>query len=287
MKGGYVKIYRRLFDHDVFDGFAEAAMFVDFIARAAWVDATVSYKGRYLTLARGQFSMSLRDMAERYDTSVGSVRRRLVKWQKHGLIEHTSGGAGGNGVNVITVCNYDKYQFTDTKPSKGGDVSADFLPSARSKKNSKARGQPKGSGEVRPRSGMRPSNRKTDQPKGGQKPGAAGAPDRQPDAPSHERTQTTSRVSERPVEAPIAHLCPEDFAPNEANKSYAKECGFSRSAFDAMVADMKDWSRAAPGQKGMRNDWQAMFRRWMRREAEARAPNVVPLHGTPATGRQI
>lgn len=287
MKGGYFKIYRRLFDHDVFDSFSEAAMFVDFIARAAWADAMVSYKGRYLTLARGQFSMSLRDMAERYGTSVGSVRRRLVKWEKHGLIEHASGGAGGNGVNVITVCNYDKYQFTDHKTGMSSDVVTEALPPSRSGKRSTTRGRAKGRVEARAPSPTPTGAVKTCETDFSQRPPSVMPSGGRRNTTSKDRKHTAVGACDRSDQTPAAHLCPEDFVPNEANKAYAKECGFSRSAFDAMVADMKDWSRAAPGQKGLRNDWQAMFRRWMRREVQARAPNVVPLHGTQATGRQI
>jgi hypothetical protein len=33
---------------------------------------------------------------------------------------------------------------------------------------------------------------------------------------------------------------------------------------------MIDWARAAPGQKGVRLDWEATWRNWMRRAAEER-----------------
>jgi len=48
-----------------------------------------------------------------------------------------------------------------------------------------------------------------------------------------------------------------------------------------------DWFTSAPGQKGLKLDWQATWRNWMRRsqaEAEARAARGQP-RASPATER--
>lgn len=114
--GGFVLLYRRLWDHSAFRGRVEAAVFAWMICAAAWQRVEVRYKGRLLRLERGQLAVSTRDLAAAWEWSEAKVRRYLARLESNAMI----GAHSDAGVNVITVCNYDKFQawpWTGDAPS--------------------------------------------------------------------------------------------------------------------------------------------------------------------------
>jgi hypothetical protein len=118
---GFVQIHRQLLDNPVFNSDAEAMAFAWMVLRASWRPVSVRYKGREIDLERGQLCMSVRDMAERLERSKDWVSRFLTRLEKAKMIEkHRDRGclatatptatATATASNVITICNYDKYQ---------------------------------------------------------------------------------------------------------------------------------------------------------------------------------
>jgi hypothetical protein len=103
---GFVLIHRQILDDTAFRSDAEAMAFAWLVLRASWKQTTVRYKDRSITLERGQLAMSVRDMAERLDRSKDWAKRFLDRLANRSMIAtHTA-----TGVNIITICNYDKYQ---------------------------------------------------------------------------------------------------------------------------------------------------------------------------------
>jgi hypothetical protein len=81
------------------------------IEEAAYEPTVVPVNGEPVTLQRGQFSASIRFMAEKFQWSKDRVTRfmnRLTKWEMVSTDTST-------GQNLVTICNYSKYQ--DTKDS--------------------------------------------------------------------------------------------------------------------------------------------------------------------------
>ena len=115
--GGYVLVYRRVLDDPDFATPAEALAFVYLILRAAWRDSTVRYKGRRIDLKRGQLAISLRDMA----ADLGWSKDKCVRWLRH-LTRDKIATEVDTGVNIITVCNYDKYQFSNDAAATGDET---------------------------------------------------------------------------------------------------------------------------------------------------------------------
>lgn len=76
------------------------------ILRASWRPTRVRYKGRAVSLNRGQLATSIRDMAEAMDRDKAWVER-LFKRLKHETMIETVTEAG---VSVVTICNYAEYQ---------------------------------------------------------------------------------------------------------------------------------------------------------------------------------
>jgi hypothetical protein len=129
---GWVKIYRKVLDNPRFRNDAEAMAFAWLVVRAQWKDSTVRYKGRTLNLKRGQVAISYRDFAERWDWSEPKCRRfvaRLAEAQPKSTRSETDAlvvAVSDAGVNVISICNYDKYQSFD----EDGDAVHDALDDA-------------------------------------------------------------------------------------------------------------------------------------------------------------
>lgn len=103
---GYVLIHRSLIDHCAFRNDAEAMAFAWMVVRASWKETRVRYKGRAITLARGQLAISVRDLANAMDRDKSWVERLFARLKSETMIKTSD----ETGVNVITICNFDKYQ---------------------------------------------------------------------------------------------------------------------------------------------------------------------------------
>lgn len=103
---GFIKLYRQVLDNPVFRSDAEAMAFSWMVLKAAWQPADVRYKGRIVSLERGQLAVSVRDMATALERSKDWSKRFLQRLSNRDMIAT----ATATGVNVITICNYDEYQ---------------------------------------------------------------------------------------------------------------------------------------------------------------------------------
>lgn len=103
---GFVVMHRSLIDHPAFRNESEAMAFAWMVMRASWKTTRVRYKGRSITLERGQLSVSQRDMAASFDRDKAWVERLWKRLRSEAMIEV----ACEAGLAVITICNYCKYQ---------------------------------------------------------------------------------------------------------------------------------------------------------------------------------
>lgn len=108
---GYACLHRSLIGHPAFRNDAEAMAFGYMVLRASWKPTRVRYKGKAITLARGQFAMSIRDLAEAMDRDKGWVERLLKRLKAETMCETRT----ETGVMVITICNYDKFQVKEAE----------------------------------------------------------------------------------------------------------------------------------------------------------------------------
>lgn len=103
---GYVRLHRSLIGHVAFRNDAEAMAFAWMIARAAWKPTRVRYKGKAISLNRGQLAISVRDMAEAMDRDKAWVERLFTRLKRETMVETVTQA----GVSVVTICNYVEYQ---------------------------------------------------------------------------------------------------------------------------------------------------------------------------------
>jgi hypothetical protein len=65
-----------------------------------------------------------------------------------------------------------------------------------------------------------------------------------------------------------ASRLPDDFVPDETCEAIAREHGFTRAHWQRTIDGFRDYWKAQPGGKGLKADWQATCRNWLRREAD-------------------
>lgn len=76
------------------------------ISMAAWKETKFDVKGKTITLQRGQLCASERQLAKQFGTSRSWITRFLARLKTETMIETDS----EPGKNIITICNYSKYQ---------------------------------------------------------------------------------------------------------------------------------------------------------------------------------
>ena len=119
---GRLNLYRAVYDHPAFNTLTEASVFIWMTSKAAWKPHEIRYKGKRIKLDRGQFAISTRDFARAWGWSEAKVRRFLGALHNDAMAD----AASDAGVNVITICNYDKYQNI----AQSGDAPTDALTDA-------------------------------------------------------------------------------------------------------------------------------------------------------------
>ena len=105
---GYVKIYRSVWDSVEFDGdeFSRREAWIWLVSNAAWKPTTQRDGSRVITVERGQYLASVRQLCDVWGWSKSRVHRFLGALKNRDMI----GTVSGTGRTLITICNYDDYQ---------------------------------------------------------------------------------------------------------------------------------------------------------------------------------
>ena len=111
-------------DHPAFRGerYTRAQAWVWLIENATWKQHRVLVDGKIITLKRGQLSYSTRYLAGAWDWSKSRVDRFLRNLVAETMVNtrcSKSGTASGTAQNVITICNYDRYQHRNSTSGTG------------------------------------------------------------------------------------------------------------------------------------------------------------------------
>lgn len=108
----YIPISRRLFEHQLWREeriYSRFEAWLDLIQSARFEDTKQLIGNRFIEVKRGQIPVSLRFLASRWQWSTKKVNSFLdLLIQDKMIIKETPKEAGQT---VITVCNYDKYNF--------------------------------------------------------------------------------------------------------------------------------------------------------------------------------
>lgn len=99
-----------MLDHDVLNvgPYDRRSAWMWLITHAAWKDKRVNHKGRPLELKRGQVLVGRAFLANTWQWSEQNVRTFVHLLVAEGMAEINQ--SSGHFANVLTICNYDKYQ---------------------------------------------------------------------------------------------------------------------------------------------------------------------------------
>lgn len=105
---GTVNIARGIFAHLAFRSqpLTEREAFIWLVMEASWKPRMKRVGNEIFSLRRGQLAASVRFMAEAWGWQKSSVDRYLKRLKKWDMINTEN----GTGCNLITICNYNKYQ---------------------------------------------------------------------------------------------------------------------------------------------------------------------------------
>lgn len=100
------------------------------------------------------------------------------------------------------------------------------------------------------------------------RPGVKSAQDNDRDSD----TTGTKKKKEREGSPQRGSRLPKDWSPDPFQHAEALNEGFTAAQTERMALTFRDYWIAQPGQRGVRTDWGAVWRNWLRREAEKRPP---------------
>lgn len=138
---GHFVIDRRIWHHPTFKGdpFSRRDAWLWLISEAAWKPRDYSALGRTIHLERGQLVTSLRFLAKKWGWTVAKVRHFLHTLQQQEMIltspasdtGYNTGNDTGHDTGrstpptLVTICNYNKYQYGGINNSTGHDTGND------------------------------------------------------------------------------------------------------------------------------------------------------------------
>jgi len=112
VKIGYIAIYRSIQEHWTYtaEAFSKGQAWVDLILSANHTERKILMGNELILIKRGQLVTSELKLMKKWKWSKTKVRNYLLTLQKDNMIIKES----DSKKTMITICNYDKYQFTET-----------------------------------------------------------------------------------------------------------------------------------------------------------------------------
>lgn len=104
--GGYIKLWRGWRDCPELDTATHRDAWIWMLERACWKPTRFKVGAQFVMLERGQLCVSVRQIATAVGCSKSAADRFLTRLEIGTMIERQA----GQFKNVITICNYGKYQ---------------------------------------------------------------------------------------------------------------------------------------------------------------------------------
>ena len=124
MADRWIKVSTEMCDHAALAGpYDKRSAWLWLIANATWKNRRVSNKGKMVELQRGQILAGRAFLAKQWGWTEKKVRNFLAVLVAENMVK--MGQSGGHYANVLTVCNYDRYQAqTDNEERRQGQSGA-------------------------------------------------------------------------------------------------------------------------------------------------------------------
>lgn len=247
---GFITMERDALDHPLLQDAERFRAWFYMVARACWKPTRFDVGGKIITLQRGQFCCSVRELAVAWGWSKSAVDRFLTRLKTDTMI----GTDTGTGRLVITICNYAKYQ--DRGDAAGTGVGTATGTAAGQQRDLKEQGN-KGTIEEEPYGSPSSAGGAGEDLFGGELDGG-GKPPAKP--------KPTKGKREPAGEIPM----PENWEPVLTAKAQRIVDGWPPGMLDREVMAFEGHA-SANGR--MTKDWQAAFRTWIAKAEERRTAN--------------
>ena len=132
-KSGYFVVYRDIFRHPVFANILQASLWIYMISSASHQDKTLRFMDTPIFVRRGEMIMPLRVTAKRFKMTYSEMRSFILRLVRRKMITtrtnqlQPTSNHKNRKVTLISIVNYDKFQYVDKEQSHGDHLSQQVL----------------------------------------------------------------------------------------------------------------------------------------------------------------
>ena len=120
-RSGYFLVYRDIWRSPVFKNLLQCSCWIYFISSASHQDKTLKFLGNEIFVRRGEMIMPLRVTAKRFGMTYSEMRSFILRMVRRKMITtrtthlQPTNNHKSRKVTLISLVNYDKYQYVDSE----------------------------------------------------------------------------------------------------------------------------------------------------------------------------
>ena len=132
-KSGYFICYRNIWQHPVFKNLLQASCWIYMISSASHQDKNLRFLDNTIFVRRGEMIMPLRVNAKRFKMTYSEMRTFILRLVRRGMITtrvaqlQPTNDHKNRKVTLISIVNYDKFQYVDKEQSHTDHISQQGL----------------------------------------------------------------------------------------------------------------------------------------------------------------
>ena len=132
-KSGYFICYRNIWQHPVFKNLLQASCWIYMISSASHQDKNLRFLDNTIFVRRGELIMPLRVNAKRFKMTYSEMRTFILRLVRRGMITtrvaqlQPTNDHKNRKVTIISVVNYDKFQYVDKEQPHTDHISQQGL----------------------------------------------------------------------------------------------------------------------------------------------------------------
>ena len=132
-RSGYFLVYRDIWRSPVFKNLLQCSCWIYFISSASHQERTLRFLDNEIFVRRGEMIMPLRVTAKRFGMTYTEMRSFILRLVRRKMITtrtnqlQPTGNHPSRKVTLISLINYDKYQYVDSEQSVTAQSSQEVL----------------------------------------------------------------------------------------------------------------------------------------------------------------
>jgi hypothetical protein len=132
-RSGYFLVYRDIWRNPVFKNLLQASCWIYFISSASHKERTLRFLDNEIFVRRGEMIMPLRVTAKRFGMTYSEMRAYILRLVRRKMITtrtaqlRPSNDHKNRKVTLISLVNYDKYQYVDSEQPLANHLQQEVL----------------------------------------------------------------------------------------------------------------------------------------------------------------